>query len=89
MAETPLQAAELPAKFHQNLDCYRGQVYNETQVRLEFINPLFEAPGWDVANKAGYGETRLQRESDATDRQIDQLAYELYGLTEAERLPFD
>ena len=51
-----MQVAELTAKFDQNLDSYRGQVYNETQVRLEFINPLFEALGWDVANKAGYAE---------------------------------
>jgi hypothetical protein len=29
-------------------------------------------------------ETRLQREIEATDRQIDQLVYELYGLTEGE-----
>ena len=27
---------------------------------------------------------RLQREIEATDRQIDQLVYELYGLTEEE-----
>jgi hypothetical protein len=26
----------------------------------------------------------LQRQIDATDRQIDQLAYELYGLTDEE-----
>ena len=29
-------------------------------------------------------ETRFQREIDATDRQIDQLVYELYDLTEEE-----
>jgi hypothetical protein len=29
-------------------------------------------------------KTRLQRQIDATDRQIDQLVYELYGLTEGE-----
>ena len=29
-------------------------------------------------------KTRLQREIEATDRQIDQLVYELYGLTEEE-----
>jgi hypothetical protein len=29
-------------------------------------------------------ETRLQRQIDATDHQIDQLVYELYGLTEKE-----
>ena len=27
-------------------------------------------------------KTRLQREIEATDRQIDQLVYDLYGLTE-------
>jgi hypothetical protein len=30
------------------------------------------------------GKTRLQRQIDATDQQIDQLVYELYGLTEDE-----
>ena len=29
-------------------------------------------------------KTRLQRQIDATDKQIDQLVYELYGLTEEE-----
>ncbi|MHB8846309.1 MAG: hypothetical protein ACYC7L_16365 [Nitrospirota bacterium] len=29
-------------------------------------------------------KTALQRQIDATDRQIDQLVYELYGLTEDE-----
>ncbi len=33
-------------------------------------------------------KTRLQREIEATDRQIDQLVYELYGLTEEEILLF-
>ena len=28
--------------------------------------------------------TQIQREIDATDRQIDQLVYQLYGLTEDE-----
>jgi hypothetical protein len=27
--------------------------YNETQVRVEFINPLFRALGWDVDNQSG------------------------------------
>ena len=29
-------------------------------------------------------KTLIQRQIDATDRQIDRLVYELYGLTEAE-----
>ena len=34
--------------------------------------------------KTGHEKTALQRQIDATDRQIDQLVYELYGLTEEE-----
>jgi hypothetical protein len=34
--------------------------------------------------KAGHDQTHLQRQIDATDRQIDKLVYELYGLTEEE-----
>ena len=33
---------------------------------------------------ARIGKTGLRREIEATDRQIDQLVYELYGLTEEE-----
>jgi hypothetical protein len=34
--------------------------------------------------KTGHEMTAIQRQIDATDRQIDQLVYELYGLTEEE-----
>jgi len=34
--------------------------------------------------KAPQKKTVLQRQIDATDRQIDQLVYELYGLNDAE-----
>jgi hypothetical protein len=37
-----------------------------------------------MAVKIGYEKTALQRQIDATDRQIDQLVYELYGLTDEE-----
>lgn len=47
---------ELVATFERNLDSYRSQTYNEANLRQAFINPLFEALGWDVANKAGYAE---------------------------------
>ena len=33
----------------------RGQ-YNETQLRREFLDPFFEALGWDVYNRKGYAE---------------------------------
>jgi hypothetical protein len=34
--------------------------------------------------KTGYEQTLIQRQIDATDRQIDKLVYELYDLTEDE-----
>jgi hypothetical protein len=30
--------------------------FNETQVRVEFIDPLFKAFGWDIHNELGYAE---------------------------------
>ena len=56
MAEIPKQIAELIAKFDQNLDAYHTVAYGETEVRVEFINPFFEALGWDVTNKAAIAE---------------------------------
>ena len=56
MAATPTGITQLIEKFEQNLESYRNPAYGETQVRVEFINPLFEALGWDVANKAGHAE---------------------------------
>jgi len=37
-----------------------------------------------AAAKTAHDNTTLERQMDATDRQIDQLVYELYGLTEQE-----
>jgi predicted type IV restriction endonuclease len=42
---------ELAGRFRYNLDVYKKSTYNETQVRREFIDPFFEALGWDVGNK--------------------------------------
>jgi hypothetical protein len=47
---------KLVERFRYNLDVYKKPTYNETQVRQEFINPFFEALGWDVGNKQGHAE---------------------------------
>jgi hypothetical protein len=49
------QVATLIAKFNQHRTHYLSTAYNETDVRAEFIDPLFEALGWDVSNRAGHG----------------------------------
>jgi len=47
---------ELVARFDQNQDAYRSGRYNETQVRREFIDPLFAFLGWDIDNRLGAPE---------------------------------
>ena len=54
--ETPQVVLDLVDRFECNRDVYRSSQYNETQVRREFIDPLFKALGWDVANEKGYAE---------------------------------
>lgn len=53
---TPADVANLIDRFHSHLSSYRSGRYNETQVRREFIDPFFEALGWDIANKGNSPE---------------------------------
>ncbi len=66
MAATPTGITPLIEKFEQNLESYRNPAYGETQVRVEFINPLFEALGWDVANKTGHAATWIVGADDSS-----------------------
>ena len=40
-------------KFEADKTHYLSRDYPEAQARIDFINPLFEALGWDVRNEAG------------------------------------
>jgi len=68
----PKDVNKLVERFRDNRDVYCSSVYNEAQARHEFIDPLVR------------GKLLIQRQIDATDKQIDQLVYELYGLTDEE-----
>ena len=50
----PDRIKRLIETFDYNIEAYKKGSYNETQVRLEFINPFFEEMGWDITNKQGY-----------------------------------
>lgn len=52
----PQIITELVERFRNNFDSYKSSNYNETQVRREFIDPFFEALGWDVSNKLNFAE---------------------------------
>jgi len=72
----PPKVVDLIARFDEHRDAYTSPEYNETQVRCEFIDPMFEALGWDIHNR-----TILQHQIGATDVAINHLVYELYDLT--------
>ncbi|MBI5031378.1 MAG: Eco57I restriction-modification methylase domain-containing protein [Chloroflexi bacterium] len=42
--------------FARNLEQYRQLDYKEAQLRREFLDPFFEALGWDVTNRQGWPE---------------------------------
>jgi hypothetical protein len=50
----PAVVSDLVERFHQHLATYKQNSYNEEQLRVEFLNPLFKALGWDVDNEQGY-----------------------------------
>jgi type I restriction-modification system DNA methylase subunit len=52
----PNSVIDLVERFNRNSDAYKRGSYNETQVRREFIDPFFDALGWDVSNKSGFAE---------------------------------
>ncbi len=43
-------------QFNEHLDTYTSGDYNEAQLRVDFLNPMIEALGWDVNNRKGYAE---------------------------------
>ncbi|MBW8002532.1 MAG: N-6 DNA methylase [Planctomycetes bacterium] len=53
MASVPKRVIQLVETFDRNIDAYKTQGYNETQVRREFIDPFFKALGWDIDNEQG------------------------------------
>ena len=52
----PEAVRELVERFDAHKETYRSSQYNEAQLREEFLNPLFEALGWDVYNRKGYAD---------------------------------
>ena len=45
---------ELVTKYANNRAEYLKPSYNETALRVEFLNPLFTLLGWDVDNERGH-----------------------------------
>ncbi|MDE6789698.1 MAG: Eco57I restriction-modification methylase domain-containing protein [Ruminococcus sp.] len=45
--------AEKVKQFSAKIKEYKRTTYNETEVRVDFVNPFFKALGWDIDNEAG------------------------------------
>jgi type I restriction-modification system DNA methylase subunit/predicted type IV restriction endonuclease len=54
--EARREVERLVRLFDRDRDVYTRPQYKETRVRVEFIDPFFEALGWDVRNLQGYAE---------------------------------
>jgi hypothetical protein len=95
----PPEVHELVERFDRNLADYKRGKYNEAQVRREFIDPTDRASHDQMVAlveqmlnlhqqlnqpQTPQAKTMLKRQIEATDRQIDKLVYELYGLTDEE-----
>lgn len=51
--EKKKQVANLVSRFEQDFAYYKSDRYNETLLRSDFLDPLFELLGWDIKNKQG------------------------------------
>jgi hypothetical protein len=52
----PEKLRALVTKFQVNEAHYKSAEFLETQVRVEFINPLLRLLGWDIDNEAGHAQ---------------------------------
>jgi type I restriction-modification system DNA methylase subunit len=48
-----LSVNQLVQKYEENRDAYLNPSYKEAQLRIDFLDPLFELLGWDIKNQNG------------------------------------
>ena len=52
----PEEIKKLVQRYKDHRDQYKSSGYKETELRREFLDPLFTILGWDVDNKQGHAE---------------------------------
>ncbi|MCU0872099.1 MAG: Eco57I restriction-modification methylase domain-containing protein [Pirellulaceae bacterium] len=52
----PADLITLVEQFRENRETYLSDAFNETALRLQFIDPMFAMLGWDIYNRQGYAE---------------------------------
>jgi hypothetical protein len=56
MGHVPDAIKRLTEYFDRQIDQVRSPDYNEAQLRIDFINPMFRELGWDMGNTPGFTE---------------------------------
>ncbi len=57
LMSAPAEVQRLVENFDAHIDSYKAGSYNETQLRVDFVDPLFSCMGWDINNQAGFAES--------------------------------
>jgi predicted type IV restriction endonuclease len=70
--------AELVRKFEEFLPHYKSGTYNETQTRIEFVNPFFRALNWDINNEQNFAPFRKEVVHEALLRKGTTMYYPDY-----------
>lgn len=66
--ELKRRMAERVAVYASRINEYKRPLYNETEVRVDFVNPFFKLLGWDVDNEAGLPQHLREVTHEATVR---------------------
>ena len=56
MGTCPDSIKRLIERFEHQSNQLRSPDYNETLIRIDYINPLMTELGWDVDNRQGFAE---------------------------------
>ena len=69
MGKCPDSIKRLIDRFDQQSDQIRSPDYNETLIRIDFINPMMSELGWDIDNHQGFAEQyrEVVHEDEATE----------------------
>lgn len=82
----PNSISKLVEKYKNNRDYYTNSQYSEAQLRIDFIDPLFEILGWDIKNAKGKStnerevivEEPLKEDSNSNSKKPD-YAFRLFS----------
>ena len=80
------QLRTLVSIYNSNFDQYQQATYNETQVRVDFVNPFFQLLGWDVLNEAGLPQHLREVTHEATVLVEERLISGMSGLRKLRQL---